>query len=104
MKKHLKRMAFMAILVIAAAFSSSSASAQVYVSVRPIFAAPHNRPPAPSRNHVWIGEEWENRGGHYVSVGGHWAAPPRPGYIYVPGRWSHERRGDYWVAGRWKRR
>jgi hypothetical protein len=103
MKKHLNKMMIMVVLVIAAALSSSSASAQVYVNVRPVFAEPH-RPPPPSRTHIWIGEEWENRGGRYVSVGGHWAAPPRPGFIYVPGRWAHERRGDYWVPGRWRRR
>jgi len=104
MKKHLNKMMIMAILVVAAALSSTSASAQVYVNVRPVFARPHSKPPAPSRGAVWIDEDWANRGGRYVSVGGHWASPPHPGYIYVPGRWAHEKRGDYWVAGRWKRR
>jgi len=102
-KKLLTKMAFLAALVVAATLGfSSSASAQVYVSVRPVFAEPH-RPPPPSRTHIWIGEEWENRGGHYVAVGGHWAAPPHPGWAYVPGHWAHERRGDYWIAGRWRR-
>jgi len=102
MKKLVSKMAIMAILVIAGAFSSSSASAQIYVKVRPVFAPPP-RPPAPSRVHVWIGEEWENRGGTYVAVGGHWAAPPHPGWAYAPGHWAHERRGEYWVPGRWRR-
>lgn len=102
MKKLVTKMALMAILAIAGAFSSSSVSAQIYVKVRPVFTAPP-RPPAPSRTHVWIGEEWENRGGAYVSVGGHWEAPPHPGWIWIPGHWAHERRGDYWIRGHWRR-
>ena len=105
MKKHLNKMMMMAVLVIAAALgSTSSASAQVYVSIRPEWHPVAHRPPAPSRTHVWIDEEWENRGGHYVAVGGHWAAPPHPGWAWAPGHWAHERRGDYWIAGRWRRR
>jgi hypothetical protein len=103
MKKHLNKMLLMAVLVIAAALgSSTSASAQVYVSVRPVWHPIAHRPAAP-RGGVWIDEEWENRGGHYVAVGGHWGTPPHPGWGWTPGHWAHERRGDYWIAGRWRR-
>ncbi|HWK03704.1 MAG TPA: hypothetical protein VNS58_08730 [Puia sp.] len=105
MKKHFSKMAFLAILAVVTTVGfSSTASAQVYVSVRPVFAGPRVRPAPPSPRHVWIDEEWTMRGGRYVSTGGYWAAPPHPGWAWVPGRWAHERRGDYWIAGRWRRR
>jgi hypothetical protein len=84
-------------------FAANSASAQIYVNVRPV--VPHYvRVEAPSPRHVWIDEEWEPRGGSYVFVGGHWALPPYPGGVWVGGHWGHHARGDYWVAGHWRRR
>ena len=101
MKKYVVKLAFLVIVLVAA--GAMSASAQVYVTVRPEF---HRvvRPVAPSRTHVWIDEDWEYRSGHYVAVGGHWAAPPHPGWVWVPGRWAHARRGYQWIPGRWRRR
>jgi hypothetical protein len=100
MKKQLMKLAFLAILVVGGAVS---ASAQVYVNVRPTFA-PVARPVAPGRTHVWIDEDWEYRGGRYVPVGGHWVMPPHPGWVWVPGRWVHARRGWQWRPGHWRRR
>jgi len=97
----MKKCAFLVIVLVAA--GAMSASAQVYVTVRPEF---HRvvRPAAPSRTHVWIDEDWAYRNGHYEAVGGHWSAPPHPGWVWVPGRWSHARRGYQWIPGRWRRR
>lgn len=103
MKSKFVKLAFLAILMVAAGSISNSASAQIYVSVRPVWH-PVVRPVAPSPRHVWIDEEWESRGGTYVAVGGHWAEPPHPGWIWISGHWAHERRGDWWVAGHWRRR
>lgn len=79
------------------------ASAQVYVTVRPAW---HHveRPVAPSPRHVWIDEEWEARNGAYVAVGGHWATPPHPGWVWIPGHWQRAHRGEYWRPGHWARR
>ena len=101
MKRYVVKLAFLVIILVAV--GSMSASAQVYVTVRPEF---HRvvRPAAPSRTHVWIDEDWEYRDGHYVEVGGHWAAPPHPGWVWVPGRWAHARRGYQLIPGRWRRR
>ncbi|HZE83197.1 MAG TPA: hypothetical protein VE035_02765 [Puia sp.] len=101
MKSHLSKLAVMAFLSLAVGLS---ASAQVYVNVRPGFTRIEHRPPPPSRGHVWIDEDWTYRDGRYVSAGGHWAAPPRPGMVWVPGRWVHARRGWQWMPGRWRRR
>ena len=80
-----------------------SASAQVYVQIRPVVPVVI-RTEQPSRNYVWIDEEWENRGGTYVYVGGHWAPPPRQGYVRRSGHWKHNRRGNVWIQGTWRRR
>ncbi len=99
MKKQIFRLA----AVLAFVFSlSQAASAQVYVRVRPV-APVIVRPAAPSRVHVWIGDEWQVRNGAYAYAGGHWAAPPRAGLVWVPGHWrATRRRGDIWVPGRWR--
>ena len=102
MKSKVVKLAFLVMVMVAAGAITNQASAQVYVSVRPVWHPIAHRPPAPSPRHVWIDEEWENRGGTYVAVGGHWAAPPRPHAVWVGGHWAHERRGDYWIAGHWR--
>jgi hypothetical protein len=101
MKKHFSKIALLSVIIMAVSFS---VSAQIYVTVRP-------HPPvvvravAPSPAHVWIDEDWEERGGQYAYVGGHWALPPHRGYIWFPGHWKAEgRRGERWVKGRWGRR
>src|ERR1700743_1795203 len=95
MKSKLVKLAFLVILAIGA--GSMSASAQVYVSVHPVWHPVARRPAGP-RGAVWIDEDWVIRNGHYVSVGGRWGVPPHPGYVWIPGRWVRERRGEYWVA------
>jgi hypothetical protein len=99
MKNQLLKIAVFSAIVLAV---SLSASAQIYVTVRPVVPVVV-RPVAPSPAHVWVGEEWEGREGRYVYVGGHWAAPIHPGWIWVPGHWKREPRGEWWVAGHWRR-
>lgn len=103
MKRRIVQFAFLAILLIAAGSVSNSASAQVYVSVRPEWHAVV-RPVAPSAAHVWIDEDWEWRNGAYVAVGGRWALPPHPGWVWIPGHWAHGDRGHRWYSGHWARR
>src|ERR1700736_5026410 len=100
MTKSIIRLAFLVMLLAGVGFFS--ASAQVYVTVRPAW---HRvvRPAGPPGG-VWINEDWEYRGGRYVEVGGRWAMPPHPGWVWVPGRWVHERKGYQWIPGRWRRR
>jgi len=81
---------------------SFSASAQIYVKVRPTFHVVE-RPPQPGPDYVWIDEEWEPRGRNYRYAGGHCVRAPHHGYIRVPGHWQSTRRGDIWIRGSWKR-
>lgn len=101
MKCNLVKLMFLVMVLVGA--GTFSVSAQVYVTVRPEWHRVERRPAGP-RGNVWIEEDWEYRGGRYVAVGGHWASPPHPGWVWVPGRWVHERRGWQWIPGRWRRR
>ena len=58
--------------------------------------------PAPFRGAVWIGPEWQWRGGRYVHVPGYWSKPHPRHSRWAPGRWKHGRRGYVWAPGRWR--
>jgi len=97
--QNIKRVLF--ILAIALTTGALSSSAQIEVAIRP--DRPHyERVVAPSPRHVWIDEDWELRGGRYVFVGGHWALPPRPGGMWVPGHWKQTPHGWMWKPGHWR--
>jgi len=72
-----------------------------YVSVAPAPAV-IVRPPAPSPRHVWVASEWGWSGGRYVETPGYWVVPPRGHRAWIAGHWARERRGQYWVPGRWR--
>jgi hypothetical protein len=101
MKKHFGKILLLSFVVMA---SCLTASAQIYVTVRPPVPV-IVRPVAPSPAHIWIDEEWSEQGGRYVYAGGHWAVPPHPGWIWVPGFWRREgHHGERWMRGHWRRR
>ena len=100
MKKHLNKIAVLAVIILTLSFG---ASAQMYVHERPVRPNIVRTAP-PSPRHVWIDEDWEMRDGRYNHVGGRWVLPPHPGYIWVSGHWAHRRGGWVWVAGHWRPR
>jgi hypothetical protein len=57
---------------------------------------------APYRGAVWIGPEWQWRGGSYVHVPGYWARPHHRGAVWVSGHWKYSRHGYRWVPGHWR--
>lgn len=99
MKKHLIKL--LAILVIFFTVSFS-ASAQIYVTIRPPVPV-IVRPPQPSQTYIWVDEDWEPRGKTYRYSGGHWVNPPHQSYKWNPGHWKHHKRGNIWVRGNWKK-
>jgi hypothetical protein len=86
-------------------FAAASSNAQIEVSIRPVrprTVVITNRPPAPSRRHIWVSEGWVVRGGRYVYRPGYWALPPRGRAQWIPGHWRDTpRRGSVWVEGHW---
>jgi hypothetical protein len=98
MKKNLIKFLFLSVIIFTISFS---ASAQVYVKIRP--AAPVVvRSAQPDKSQVWIDEQWEPNGSTYRYAGGHWASPPHPGYRWKQGHWRrHHKDGEEWVSGSW---
>jgi len=85
-------------------FTAASSHAQIEVRIRP--AAPRvvvrNRPPRPSRRHIWVAEGWRVSGGRYVYTPGYWALPPRGRTHWVAGHWNDTPRHGYvWIPGHW---
>ena len=96
----IKRKKLILATAIALTCSIYSASAQLYVHVRPVVPV-IIRTEQPGPRHVWVGEDWTVRDGVYVHTGGHWAEPPREGYHYNQGHWDHDKRGHSWHEGGW---
>jgi hypothetical protein len=100
MKKLLSGLFVFAFLTIGIHLSAGAQT--IYVKIRP--AAPVVvRPVAPGPHHVWVAEEWRPNGSTYIYSGGYWAAPPKPGWIWIPGHWKMHHSGDYWVPGHWRK-
>jgi len=99
MKKNFVKLMFLLGIIFT---MSASASAQIYVKIRPHFQTVVRTPP-PSRNHVWIDEDWRSSGRNYRNNGGRWANPPHRGDTWNSGRWQHSNRGDIWIKGSWRR-
>ena len=103
MKQLLKSGLLACLLSMAIMSVNAQIGASIYVGTRPARPAVIvHRPPAPSRNHVWVDEEWVPQGNSYAWHGGYWAAPPRAHAHYVAGHWSHTKHGHIWIAGYWK--
>ncbi|SRR5260221_7145007 len=92
-------------LIVFLGFSLLKADAQ-YVRRKPVFSVNVNvgaPAPRPYPEAIWVGPEWEWRGGSYVEVPGHWVRPARRGGVWVSGGWiySHHR-GYRWGRGHWR--
>lgn len=98
MKMKLVRQLFFAAVLVT---SFTSASAQIYVRIRPTYPVVA-RPPQPAPHYVWVNEEWEPNGKEYRYAGGHWEAPTKPGYYRTQGHWQRTKHGQRWIPGSWK--
>jgi len=96
-----KLVLYVSILLLSVSFS---ASAQIYVKIRPI-APVIVRISQPTHTHVWIGDEWEPDGTSYRYSGSHWEEPPHKGDRWNPGHWKHHKtNGHQWIHGNWRGR
>jgi hypothetical protein len=89
-------------LVLSAAPACASSGGRLYVRTAPPLHVVEGRGVAPGRGYVWISGYHHWNGRAYSWVPGRWSAPPRPRAVWVPGRWVHDRRGWYFVDGRWR--
>ena len=57
---------------------------------------------APRPGFIWIQGRWHHNHGRWNWHDGHWERE-RSGHYYAPGRWERRGRGHVWVDGRWNR-
>ena len=89
------------IFLVAILFTGTiSASAQIFVKVRPPFQVVV-RTQQPNPSYIWVDEEWEPVGNSYRYTGGRWVAPPQNGYYRRAGYWRRNSNGLTWVKGNW---
>jgi len=90
------------ILLLGLALASASTVAQTIV-IREAPPPPrHELVPPPRPGYIWTPGRYTYQGRHYVWVEGSWMRA-RPGYRYHPGGWEHRGRGWGWREGGWGR-
>ncbi len=89
-------------IIVCASFAFVQACSPYYVATQPTNVK-FSRPMRPSASHIWIEGDWnwnkQNR--MYHQSDGYWTVPYR-NRKYNPGRWNTNRKGHYWIKGRWK--
>ncbi len=75
---------------------------RVYVRIAPPPPIVETVVVAPGPGYVWVPGYYRWSGTAYVWVPGAWVRPPRPRAVWVPGHWVHDRRGWFFVEGRWR--
>jgi hypothetical protein len=78
----------------------SSCTVRAVVRERPVEVV-YERPPAPSREHIWVSGDWVWVGGRYEWREGHWENR-RPGIVWVNGHWAETHGGWRWIPGHWR--
>jgi hypothetical protein len=96
MKKHV-----LPFVVLIAMFSLASCAPVYVVRERP-HEVVYNRPPPPSREHIWVSGDWYWAGGGYQWREGHWDRP-RGHARWADGHWQNTSRGYKWVPGHWQK-
>ena len=96
---------FLSAVLLAAALGTAPACGaghgRVYVRIAPPAPIVEVRGEAP-RGYVWADGYHRWDGGVYTWTPGRWIAPPRPGAVWVPAHWVHDRHGWYFIDGHWR--
>ncbi|HLL24623.1 MAG TPA: hypothetical protein VK427_20970 [Kofleriaceae bacterium] len=58
------------------------------------------QPSSPRPGFIWVRGRWDWRGGQWTWIDGHWERE-RAGYAWNEGRWERRGNGWYWVEGSW---
>ncbi|HEX3627703.1 MAG TPA: hypothetical protein VH280_20025 [Verrucomicrobiae bacterium] len=58
-------------------------------------------PPQPNVTFVWTPGFWDWQG-RWIWRSGYWGPRPRPGAVWVQGRWVHHGHRDVWVRPHWQ--
>jgi WXXGXW repeat (2 copies) len=85
-----------------ATVACASPRGRIFVNVGPPAPIIETRVVAPGPGYLWLPGFYSWNGAAYVWVPGRWERPARARARWVPGRWVHDRRGWYFVEGRWR--
>ena len=81
--------------------TAAEARSRVYVQIGPPAPIVEVRHAPPRAGYVWVPGYYGWNHGEYRWVAGYWAKPPRHNAVWIEPRWVHERRGWYLEPGRW---
>jgi hypothetical protein len=87
-------------LVVASA--CAGASGRIYVRTGPPAPRAERVLVSPGPGYVWIPGYYRNDGGAYLWVAGRYERAPRARARWVRAHWERDRRGWYFVEGRWR--
>jgi hypothetical protein len=97
---------FAAAVILAGALAATSAcagsSGRIYVRTGPPPLRAEAVIRAPGPGYVWVPGYYQYTGAGYVWVGGRYERPPRGRGRWVAAHWQRDRRGWYFVEGRWR--
>src|SRR5262249_13188219 len=88
--------------VLTATMACAAPHGRVYVRVGPPAPVVERVVVAPGPGYVWTPGYYRWDGRAYAWVSGGYALPPRAHAVWRCGHWAHERRGWFWVDGRWR--
>jgi len=84
------------------ACATAAPRGRLYVRVGPPAPIVETRIGAPGPGYMWLPGFYRWEGRNYVWVPGRWDRPPRARATWVPAHWARDRRGWYFVEGRWR--
>lgn len=103
------RQLFSALLLAGTAAAAMPAIAGCYATEGAYVIEASAPPPARAEvvvsrpGYVWVPGRWTHPGRHWVWQPGYYERE-RPGHVYVEGRWERRGRGVIWVDGGWRTR
>jgi hypothetical protein len=103
MLRALMRTAGLLLVGLTLASSPALADTRIYIGTAPPPPIIEVRHVSPHRGYVWRPGYHHWNGHRYIWTRGSWVRPPYRNARWSEGRWSHERRGWYWVPGHWAR-
>ena len=91
---------FLILLLAVSLFVIADCKAQIFVSKIPV-APKYKQPKLPSKNHVWVSDDWLPGKKKYFYVQGHWRIRPTDNAVWKSGFWRKDAKGYVRVNGSW---
>ena len=82
---------------------TSSAQAQISITLAPPDLPVHEQPAIPQDGFLWTPGYWEYGSHGYSWIEGQWLQPPEMGMLWTPGYWRWSDGVYLWSAGYWDR-